>query len=194
MGASQGQKERRSSATTTLSFSSLKVRSSQLRGKSCLKTTSRIISAAAIALLAGSFAVKVLAQTPDAPQKAADGAAPPPHHEEPAPTNLKVLPKSMTGEQVHDLMHKWEAELGTECSTCHAADPTKIGRNGKPRLNFADDSKKEKLAARLMVKMTDEINTQYVGMIENSGKPCRNLWHVPSRSFEAGGVCSATGT
>lgn len=77
----------------------------------------------------------------------------------------------MTGEQVHDLMHKWEAELGTECSTCHAADPTKIGRNGKPRLNFADDSKKEKLAARLMVKMTDEINTQYVGMIENSGKP-----------------------
>jgi len=136
-----------------------------------LKTTSLIISAAAIALLAGSFAVKLLAQSPDPRQKATAGAAPPPHHEEPAPTNLKVLPKTMTGEQVHDLMHQWEAELGTECSTCHAADPTKIGRNGKPRLNFADDSKKEKLAARLMVKMTEEINTEYVNMIENSGKP-----------------------
>ena len=77
----------------------------------------------------------------------------------------------MTGEQVHDLMHKWEAQLGTECSTCHTADPTKTGPNGKPRLNFADDSKKEKQAARLMYRMTEEINTQWVNMIENSGAP-----------------------
>ena len=77
----------------------------------------------------------------------------------------------MTGEQVHDLMHQWEAALGTECSTCHTADPNNIGPNGKPRLNFADDSKKEKAAARLMYKMVEEINTQYVNMIDNSGKP-----------------------
>ncbi len=77
----------------------------------------------------------------------------------------------MTGEQVHDLMHQWEASLGTECSTCHTADPNNIGPNGKPRLNFADDSKKEKAAARLMYKMVEEINTQYVNMIDNSGKP-----------------------
>jgi hypothetical protein len=77
----------------------------------------------------------------------------------------------MTGEQVHELMHKWEASLGTECSTCHAADPKNIGPNGKPRLNFADDSKPEKATARLMVKMVEEINTQYVGKIENSGAP-----------------------
>ena len=54
----------------------------------------------------------------------------------PAPTNLKVLPKTMTGEQVHDLMHKWEASLGAECSTCHAADPNNIGPNGKAAAEF----------------------------------------------------------
>jgi Photosynthetic reaction centre cytochrome C subunit len=134
-----------------------------------LKLSSLPLSAAAVALLAAACAVTTFAQAPAPPQQPAEGAPPPHHHEEPAPTNLKVLPKTMTGEQVHDLMHKWEAELGTECSTCHTADPNKIGPNGKPRLNFADDSKKEKAAARLMFKMTEEINTQYVNMIDNSG-------------------------
>jgi hypothetical protein len=77
----------------------------------------------------------------------------------------------MTGEQVHEIMHKWEGALGTECSTCHAADPKNIGPNGKPRLNFADDSKPEKAAARLMYTMVEQINTQYVSKIENSGAP-----------------------
>jgi hypothetical protein len=121
-------------------------------------------------LLAAAFAVNTLAQTPAPPQQPS-GATPPHHHEQPAPTNLKVLPKTMTGDEVHDLMHKWEAALGTECSTCHTADPNNIGPNGKPRLNYADDSKKEKAAARLMYKMVEEINTQYVNMIDNSGMP-----------------------
>lgn len=105
------------------------------------------------------------------------GSPPPAHEHEhghgpmPPPTNLQVLPKTMTGEQVHELMHSWEAALGTECSTCHAADPKNLGPNGKPRLNFADDSKPEKTTARLMARMVDEINTQYIGKIENSGKP-----------------------
>jgi hypothetical protein len=100
-------------------------------------------------------------------------ASAPPHERRPAPapTNLQVLPKTMTGDEVHDLMHKWEAALGTECSTCHAADPKNIGPNGKPRLNFADDSKPEKATARLMVRMVEEINTQYIGKIDNSGMP-----------------------
>ena len=93
------------------------------------------------------------------------------HHAEPAPTNLQVLPKNLTGEQVHQIMHQWAGELGTECSTCHAADPNKIGRNGRPRLNFADDSKPEKNTARLMYRMVQEINTKYISMVGNSGMP-----------------------
>jgi len=128
------------------------------------------LSPAAVLATALSIATSLSAQQP-----AAD--TPPTHEHEhghgpaPAPTNLQVLPKTMTGDEVHELMHKWEASLGTECSTCHAVDPKNIGPNGKPRLNFADDSKPEKTTARLMVRMVEEINTQYIGKIDNSGLP-----------------------
>jgi hypothetical protein len=95
----------------------------------------------------------------------------PPAHQHPAPTNLKVLPKDMTGEQVHELMEKWEGELGTTCKTCHAIDPKNIGPNGKPRLNYADDSKEEKRTARKMYKMVEDINMNYISKIDSSGEP-----------------------
>jgi mono/diheme cytochrome c family protein len=94
-----------------------------------------------------------------------------PKRPQPAPTNLKVLPKDLTGDQVHEIMEQWEAALGTHCATCHTADPNNIGPNGRPRLNYADDSKPEKSTARLMFKMTDVINRNYVGTIESSGAP-----------------------
>jgi len=48
-------------------------------------------------------------------------AASPPAY--PAPTNLKVLPKNLTGQQVHDIMKQWNGELGVRCGACHAEDP-----------------------------------------------------------------------
>jgi hypothetical protein len=135
-----------------------------------LKLSSPFHIASFTALVSAFLAVATLAQAPSTQQAP---AAPPAHEHEnhPAPTNLKVLPKTMTGEEVHDLMHKWEASLGAECSTCHAADPKNIGPNGKPRLNFADDSKPEKNTARLMYRMVEDINANYVDKVENSGVP-----------------------
>jgi hypothetical protein len=92
-------------------------------------------------------------------------------HHHPAPTNLKVLPKDTTGEQVHDLMHEWEADLGVTCKTCHVENPKDIGPNGRPRLNYADDSKDEKRTARLMYQMVENINGNYIAKIDNSGLP-----------------------
>lgn len=135
-----------------------------------MKLSSPSHSVPAAALISAVFAVAAFAQEP-ATQQPPTANAPEQHHEEPAPTNLKVLPKTMTGEQVHQLMHQWEAALGTECSTCHAADPKNIGPNGRPRLNFADDSKPEKNTARLMYQMVEDINKNYVGKIDNSGVP-----------------------
>ena len=103
-----------------------------------------------------------------------------PPHEMPAPTNLQVLPKNLTGAQVHEIMEKWEGELGTSCKTCHAADPKNLGPNGKPRLNFADDSKDEKKTARKMFKMVDAINSNYIAKIDSSGR-AGDLRHLPSR-------------
>ena len=133
-----------------------------------MKLSSPFFTASVTALVSVSFAVAAVAQTPATQQPPAEEHH---HHEEPAPTNLQVLPKSMTGEQVHELMHKWEAALGAECSTCHAADPNNIGPNGKPRLKFADDSKPEKATARLMYKMVNEINGNYIDKVDNSGVP-----------------------
>ena len=127
--------------------------------------------AAAVALAA---AIAASAQTPQ-PQNPPAGAQPEGgehHHEqESAPTNLQVLPKNLTGEQVHEIMHKWAGFLGAKCSTCHAVDPNRLGPNGRPVLNFADDSKPEKRTARLMYKMTENINENYISMVENSGQP-----------------------
>lgn len=102
--------------------------------------------------------------------QAAPAGAPPEHRSFPAPTNLQVLPKDMTGEQVHAIMEQWEGQLGSGCRACHAVDKTNVGPNGRPRLNFADDSKEEKQTARLMYKMTEKINTDYVSMVPNSGQ------------------------
>ena len=128
-----------------------------------------------IALFAATVTMSIGAQAPQStpPEQGspAPGGAPGPQHNHPAPTNLQVLPKTLTGEQVHEIMEKWEGYLGGHCSTCHAADPKNIGPNGRPRLNFADDSKKEKATARLMFKMMEQINVDYIGKIDSSGEP-----------------------
>jgi hypothetical protein len=139
-----------------------------------LKISSRLLHAPAVALLtAAFFAISTVAQAPQsapAPQASPDGAPRPPR-EYPAPTNLKVLPKTLTGQQVRDIMEKWEGSLGAHCSTCHVADPKNIGPNGRPRLNFADDSKEEKQTARLMYAMTEDINKNYVSKVPDFDEP-----------------------
>lgn len=137
-----------------------------------MKTSSISLSVATSLLAIAVFAIGTVAQTPQAtsPQQPAGGSQRPPRTF-PAPTNLKVLPKDMTGQQVHELMEKWEGSLGVKCSTCHAADPNNIGPNGRPRLNYADDSKEEKQTARLMYKMTEDINMNYVSKVPNSDMP-----------------------
>jgi Photosynthetic reaction centre cytochrome C subunit len=130
------------------------------------------VVAASVSLLAGRSLVFAAGQAPiPPPPQSQPGAPPPPPHEMPAPTNLKVLPKNLTGAQVHEIMEKWEGELGTSCKTCHAADPKNLGPNGKPRLNFADDSKEDKQTARKMFKMVEDINANYIAKIDSSGMP-----------------------
>ena len=126
--------------------------------------------AAAAFLGVALFAVTTVAQAPPPAQETGGAMPAGEHHHPPAPTptNLKVLPKTLTGDQVHEIMHKWEGDLGSECNTCHVEDPVKKMPNGRPALNFADDSKKEKETARLMVKMTMELNANYTSKVESS--------------------------
>ena len=136
-----------------------------------MKTSSISLSIATILFATAAFTVATAAQTPQAPQPPGAGGQQRPPRTFPTPTNLKVLPRNMTGQQVHELMEKWEGSLGVKCSTCHAADPNNVGPNGRPRLNYADDSKEEKQTARLMYKMTEDINMNYVSKVPNSDMP-----------------------
>jgi len=151
-----------------------------------LKTSSlSLLTAAAVVLTAAIFAITTIAQAAQAPAQAAPTPAqaspvpaqlpaagsPPQRRTYAGPVNLRVLPRNLSGQQVRDIMEQWEGELGVHCSTCHAVDPKDIGPNGKPRLNFADDSKEEKETARVMYKMTEDINTNYVSKVPSSDMP-----------------------
>ena len=124
-----------------------------------MKTTSLFPPAVAITVITGAiFAISTIAQAPQGPPPG--GAGRPRNY--PAPTNLKVLPKDLTGNQVHDIMEGWAGALGTHCDTCHASDPNNLGPNGKPRLKFDDDSKSEKQIARIMYTMTEDLKKNQV--------------------------------
>ena len=126
-----------------------------------------IPSAAAAGVMAVAIVVATAAAQAPPPQQQAGGPPPQWARNWPKPTNLQVLPKDLTGQQVRDIMEGWAGSLGVHCDTCHAADPNgKPGPNGRPRLNFADDSKQEKKTARLMYKMTNDINDNYVSMVD----------------------------
>src|ERR1035437_6795927 len=126
------------------------------------------LTALAVALLAVAFILAGSAQSPQASQY----TAPTPENSTfPAPTSLNVLPKNLTGQQVHNIMEQWVASLGAQCNSCHTEDPNNIGPNGRPRLNFADDSKPMKAVARTMYSMTERINNDYLVKINSSGAP-----------------------
>ena len=119
-------------------------------------------STVVMTLLATTFsAATTLCQAPQGPQPA-------PSRTFPAPTNLRVLPKDLTGQEVHDIMEQWAGSLGTRCNSCHVEDSENVALDGHSRLNFADDSKPMKAVARLMYRMTEEINNNYIAKVEGS--------------------------
>lgn len=145
----------------------------------------KIASPLFIAVAAAAFSFAAFAQEHPS-QPAAGGAGEHRQFKAPAPTNLKVLPKDTTGEQIHEIMHGWEAQLGAECTTCHAVDPNRKMPNGRPALNFADDSKPEKNTARLMYRMMEDINKNYVSKVaEHEGHEA----HEEHGTEEAGVTC-----
>ena len=102
----------------------------------------------------------------DAPPAAAQSASPSqegarPHRPLPKPTNLKVLPKDIAPEELVKLMRGYAGALGVECTFCHVRVP------GQRRLDFASDAKDDKGMARIMIQMTQEINTTYMSQIHD---------------------------
>jgi len=68
-------------------------------------------------------------------------------------------------------MKQWSTALGVRCEACHLRDTESTGIDGKPRLDFAEDTKPMKAVARLMYTMTEQINSNYIAKLNGSGMP-----------------------
>ena len=77
------------------------------------------------------------------------------------PTNLQVLPKDMTGQQVVTLMRTFASGLGVMCDHCHVG--TQADR--------AKDDKPEKAVARKMIKMMMAINDDFLKDVGEPAEP-----------------------
>jgi hypothetical protein len=99
-----------------------------------------------------------LALTQDSPAPAGQTARPA-RGPRPNPTNIKVLPKNITGDEVIVLMHQYEGDLGVECEFCHTRNPA------TRRNDFPSDTNPVKDKARTMIKMTDDLNAKYLAQM-----------------------------
>jgi hypothetical protein len=68
---------------------------------------------------------------------------------------LKVLPKSISNQDLRKLMHEYEQGLGVSCGYCHTQDAQ------TKQIDYASDENPIKQTARLMITMTGDINTKY---------------------------------
>ena len=73
------------------------------------------------------------------------------------PKNLKVLPENT---DLRKVMRGFTAALGVECSYCHTpADPV------THRADRASDANPMKDQTRLMIRMTDDLNSKYLPLL-----------------------------
>jgi thioredoxin reductase len=76
--------------------------------------------------------------------------------------NLKVFPQNISRDELIEQMRGFTRALGVRCDHCHV----QTAQTPKPEFNFASDEKPQKDAARIMIRMTNNINKDYVSKIE----------------------------
>jgi tetratricopeptide (TPR) repeat protein len=106
------------------------------------------------ALALGSAAA-ALAQAPAAGPAQGRGPAP-------APSNLQVLPKDTSREQLLATMQAFTSSLGVQCNYCHVQE----GRGG--RNDMASDEKPAKKTARQMMLLARELNEKLPAVVGKS--------------------------
>ena len=74
-------------------------------------------------------------------------------------TNLQVLPKTISKQELVTAMRGYVFALGVRCDHCHAAGKT------PGSLDFASDEKPAKQTARTMIRMSADINRNYVAAL-----------------------------
>ena len=79
--------------------------------------------------------------------------------------NLQVLPEDISRMDLINAMKDASFALGTRCWYCHEGEGDDLST-----FDFASDVKPTKAAARSMMTMTHEINTNYISKLETDHK------------------------
>lgn len=83
------------------------------------------------------------------------------------PENLEVLPEDTDGQELRRVMGSFTDALGVRCSHCH------VGEGDLSEYDFASDEKEEKEAARVMMRMVEEINGRHLAELDHDVGPRR---------------------
>ena len=85
-----------------------------------------------------------------------------PKFEWPKPKKTKVIPRSVSPDELRSTMMMFARGLGTRCITCHVGkEPDDLST-----FDFQSDAKQNKLNARLMLKMQNDINEKVLPKIK----------------------------
>ncbi len=114
---------------------------------------------AALLLSCSIFGVAVGAASQGPGNNEAKLGAAPTRVDHPKPTNLKVLPKDISGDEIDKLMHRYKQDLGVPCGYCHEENPQ------TKQIDYASDENPIKGTARFMIQMNEDINNKYLAQL-----------------------------
>jgi len=80
-------------------------------------------------------------------------------------TNLTVLPKTISKEELIGVMRSFTEGLGVRCGFCHVEEEGQSPH----KFDFSSDDKDNKKKARIMMKMTQNINENYLSELKDFG-------------------------
>ena len=113
-------------------------------------------------IIAVGFALLTLSCTTQHITPAAAPAAAPAVVANPELKNLQVLPKDLTRDQLITIMRSFTQALGVRCNECHVVTATEP----REQFDFASDAKRDKLAARVMIQTTMELNNRWIPRVK----------------------------
>jgi len=73
--------------------------------------------------------------------------------------NIKALPNDLSAEDLRTLMHSYTKAIGAPCGYCHEENTQ------AKKMDFASDANPMKETARLMIRMTNDINNRYLAQL-----------------------------
>ncbi len=97
--------------------------------------------------------------------------------------NLKVLPDSISREDLLNTMRGFTEALGVRCEFCHVSKEA----SPRPKFDFPADDKETKRTARLMMRMTAAINGDYLAKLQNNTDTTSGAMPPETAHQQAGG-------